>query len=89
MLQHAIQWQAVQGGEVVQAAQDYRVDPYLHEACRADVDTRCKGVKPEKGQVQACLVCSLCVCWHACAHSRLAERCASLGCASAFHSAQV
>ena len=52
---------ALQGDTVMQAAQDYRIDPYLHEACQADVDTRCKGIKPEKGQVQACLVYSICL----------------------------
>ena len=49
----------VQGDTVMQAAQDYRINPYLHEACQADVDTHCKGIKPEKGQVQACLVRSI------------------------------
>ena len=45
----------------MQAAQDYKVDPYLRQACHADVNTRCKGIKPEKGQVQACLVRSTCL----------------------------
>ena len=52
---------ALHGDTVMQAAQDYKVDPYLRQACEADVNTRCKGVKPEKGQVQACLVCSICL----------------------------
>lgn len=46
----------------MQAAQDYRIDPYLHEACQADVEAHCKGTKSEKGQVQSCLVCILHLC---------------------------
>ena len=46
----------------MQAAQDYRIDPYLYEACKADVEKHCKGTKPEKGQVQLCLVRSLSPC---------------------------
>ncbi|KAL0026108.1 hypothetical protein WJX79_000228 [Trebouxia sp. C0005] len=38
------------------AAKDYRIDPYLHEACQADAESYCKGTKAEKGQVQACLL---------------------------------
>lgn len=40
----------------VQAAKDYRIDPYLREACQADAEAHCKGTKPEKGQMQSCLV---------------------------------
>ncbi len=43
----------------MQAAKDYRIDPYLHEACQADAESYCKGTKAEKGQVQACLVSAL------------------------------
>ncbi|DBA68142.1 TPA: hypothetical protein ACH3X2_013949 [Trebouxia sp. C0005] len=38
------------------AAKDYRIDPYLHDACQADAESCCKGTKAEKGQVQACLL---------------------------------
>lgn len=44
---------------LLQAAKDYRIDPYLHEACQADAESYCKGTKAEKGQVQACLVSEL------------------------------
>ena len=49
---------------MTQAAKDYRVDPYLHEACQDDAEAHCKGTKPENGQVQACLVsaCKATVC---------------------------
>ena len=40
----------------MQAAKDYRIDPYLREACQADAEAHCKGTKPEKGQMQSCLV---------------------------------
>ncbi len=43
----------------MQAAKDYRIDPYLHEACQAYAESYCKGTKAEKGQVQACLVSEL------------------------------
>ena len=56
-----IRWpeHALQSDTLMQAAQDYRTDPYLHKACQADVDKRCKGIKPEKGLVQECLVLSI------------------------------
>lgn len=38
------------------AAQDYRVDPYLREACQADIEAHCNGTKPERGGVQQCLL---------------------------------
>lgn len=49
----------LQAHMVVQAAQDYRVDPYLREACQADIEAHCNGTKPERGGVQQCLVRSL------------------------------
>lgn len=60
-----------------QAAQDYRVDPYLRDACQADIEAHCSGTKPERGGVQQCLVCSLHICslptW--CAHCILLTAC--------------
>jgi hypothetical protein len=38
------------------AADDFRADPQLYEACQNDASTLCKGVKFGAGRVQACLV---------------------------------
>lgn len=43
----------------LQGAQDYRIDPYLFEACQTDAERLCKGVQPEAGNVQSCLVCQI------------------------------
>ena len=41
---------------LLQGAKDYRIDPYLFEACEMDADRLCKGTQPEAGNVQSCLV---------------------------------
>ena len=38
------------------AAEDFRSDPQLYEACKADAEKLCKDVKQGGGRVQACLV---------------------------------
>ena len=40
----------------LQAAQDFRADPMLYEACKDDSASLCKDVKNGGGRVQACLV---------------------------------
>ncbi len=37
-------------------ARDYRADPSMAAACKAEADKLCKDVKPGGGRVQACLV---------------------------------
>lgn len=39
-----------------QAANDFRADPMLYEACKDDAENLCKDVKHGGGRVQACLV---------------------------------
>lgn len=38
-----------------EAADDFRADPQLYEACKGDAETLCQGVKFGGGRVQACL----------------------------------
>ncbi len=38
------------------AAEDFRADAQLHEACKEDADKLCKGVPTGGGRVQGCLV---------------------------------
>ncbi len=40
----------------LQAAEDFRADPMLYSACKADSELLCAGMKNGGGRIQACLV---------------------------------